>query len=232
MESTRQDTTSLLKDFFTKSFEKSINEQMMFYSYRFEYGKMAEYIHSLVEVPLDHYVDYIISNYDVSYLSAEDIVQFSNFDDCTSRLCSLLKSQGDKGIKHLEAGMLLENDGLERNEAAYVKYGENHLKTALQLGLLQYDSGVYFLSCVGYIINDFSDQIKRDLLCRLILRNKLIKRFLYKITKFGHAAYSEEAGFLKESTMNRRRSNVKKLIEILTSLSDNSAVRKLTEVVF
>lgn len=41
---------------------------------------------------------------------------------------------------------------------AYSKYGENHAKTAMELGLVQRNSGYYFLTALGEAYNDLSEE--------------------------------------------------------------------------
>lgn len=112
---------------------------------------------------------------------------------------------------------MLLDDGVERNDVAYRKYGENHAKTATNLGLLQVNEHTYYLSCIGYIFNELDSNIKTELLIRLILRNKLIKRLLFKVNRDGQALYKKEVSFLRESTINRRKSNIKRILLILSN---------------
>ena len=159
-------------------------------------------------------------------------MQFSDFDDCTVKMCKILKDAGDKGFGHLEIGKLLENDGIERKDGAYIKYGENHSKTATQLGLLNQMSNRYFLSCLGYIFNDLSDENKEKLICRLILRNKHVRRLVYKCYFNEKVSYCDETGFLSQKTMLRRKSNVKKVINILKENKEYDLKEILSKIDF
>ena len=224
--------SEILKGFFSYKFEKDINDKMMYYSYRFEYGSVLSYIYELLNISLMDYVDFIIQNYKVPYLEASDIFQFSNFDDCTKNICRVIKEAGDKGYVALDIGKLLENDGLERKDGAYIKYGENQAKTAVQLGLLNLLSNKFFLSCFGFVFNDLSDEMQSKFINRLILRNKLIQRLIYKSKTNGKAEYSYEAGFLSQSTLLRRKSNVKTIINILSSTKECDLSGILSRIVF
>lgn len=206
---------SLLDTFFSWSFEKEINDKMMYYSYSFEFDLVKKYIDDLLSIPMSDFIDYLIKHYDVSYLEARDVLQFSSFIDCTSGICNALKNAGDKGFSFIEIGRLLENDGIKRKDGAYLKYGENHSKTANELGLLNCVGKKYFLSCIGFVLCDLPDKICESLLNRLLLRNKLIKRLIYKTVTFGSDSYSKEVEFLSQSTRLRRKSNVKQLMLIL-----------------
>ena len=226
------ETHKLLTQFFSKSKENEINNKMMFYSYNFEYDVVLEYVKNLINTPLKEYLFYLLSNYHVPFLEANDVLQYSNFDDCTINICKVFKEAGDKGFSALEAGKLLENDGIERKDGAYTKYGENHCKTATSLGILNCLSNKYFLSCIGFVLNDLNEYEQKLLISRLILRNNLIKRLVYKSLKNGSASYEFETGFLSDSTRNRRKSNVKKLITILQNSDEISLKTILNTIEF
>jgi len=224
------DTYVTLSNFFNKTFEKDINSKMMYYSYEFEYEKIYNYIKGIVDIPLNDFINYILNNYDVFFLEACDVVQFSDFEDCTKNICREIKDAGDKGYKFIDIGKLLLNDGKIRKDGAYIKYGENHAKTAKELGLLTSLSNTYFLSCFGYIFNDISTQDQEKLICRLILRNKLIKRLIYRCQTADVVLYDDEVSFLSLSTINRRKPNIIKLISIIIRNSDSCIIDLVSKI--
>lgn len=211
---------SLIQDFFYQNSEKEINKKMMFKSYVFEYQYVLDYINRLIQIELKDFIYYGIINYDVSYLNSSDVIQFSNLEDATFKVCSVIKENDDLGFGFLEIGKMLENDGIIRKDCAYRKYGENQAKTAECLGLLHSISSTYYLSCIGYIINELDKISKEKLLRRIILRNKLIRRLIYNAYTYKSADYRSEVGFLSETTISRRKSNIKYLIGIINSECD------------
>ncbi len=213
--------TDILDDFFSLKTEKAINDNLLYYSYVLDRGAVAKYISDLISIPISDYVDYLIAHYNVTYLESKDVFQFSCIADFTTNICKKIKEAGDKGFEFLEIGRLLENDGILRKNGAYLKYGENHSKSAAEIGLLFSLSCKYFLSCIGYVFNEMGEKEQADILTRLFLRNKLIKRLIYKWKTTGSASYSYETGFLSESTQTRRRCNVKKIVEYLKENSEH-----------
>lgn len=203
----------VLDDFFSCSFESEINKKMMYRNYEFELSKVLFYVKQLLEIDFDDYIQYIIKNYNVHYLTSEDVLQYSDFTDATINICKTLKMFGDNGYRFLEIGKMLQNDGVIRNDMAYRKYGENHSKTAENIGLLQKIEYTYYLSCLGYVLEYLSNIELNDLIDRLILRNRLVQRLIYRSVTIGESNYSFECGFLKLNTVNRRKSNIKKLIK-------------------
>lgn len=202
-----------LKLFFTRTFENEINEKMMYKNYRIDYLSLVSYINDIITIEYDSFIEYILSNYDVQYLTSDDVLQYSDLKDATTNICLKFKNNGDTGYRFLDIGKMLEDDGIEREDGAYRKYGENHSKTGENIGLLQKIDYTYYLSCIGSVMDLLSEEQQEKLVDRLLLRNKLIRRLIYKCIVYNEASYSYECGFLKQSTVTRRKSNVKRLVE-------------------
>lgn len=212
----------ILFDFFNRNFEKIINEKMMYYSYDFEFELVKNFILTVTNLPLIYFLNYMREHYNVHFLEPKDVIQFSNLNDCTTNICTKIKMNGDTGFNALEIGRMLEDDGVERKSGALVKYGENHAKTATELGLLQCLNNKFFLSCFGYVFNELDEENQINFLIRLILRNKLVWRLIYKAITNGSSNYYSETGFLSESTQLRRKSNVKQLLNFLHKTNDKN----------
>lgn len=226
------ENNDLLKIFFDKKFEKKINEKMLSFSYEFETNVVLEYINSIIEVNLESFVKYILKNIKSISLSSNDIIQFSNFEVCTSKICSVIKKAGDTGFTVLEIGKMLQDDGINRLKGADVKYGENHSKTACQLGLLYKLSNKFFLTCLGYLLNDLDDAKKAKLLNRLVLRNSFIQQLICNAKLNKKVYYAEEAAtVLKQTTIKRRRSNVRILFNILKNNSEVNLDKYLSNII-
>lgn len=224
--------SSVLDVFFSKEFENRINEEMMYYSNVFKFEEVLHYINELIDTPLESFIDYLVKNYKVPYLEPSDVFQFSNLDDSTKKVCLVIKEAGDKGYTALEVGKLLENDGVERDNRAYLKYGENQAKTGNQLGLLTRISNKFFLSCIGFVLNELEYEKQELLIRRLMLRNKLVQRLIYKAIVSGKSDYSYETGFLSDSTRLRRKSNVKTVIIYICSTKEIDLSGLLSKIVF
>lgn len=208
-----------LELFFTIKYEIEINEKMMYKSFKIDYISILNYINDIINIEYDFFIEYIISNYDVQYLTSDDVLQYSDLYDATVKICNKFKNDGDKGYRFVEIGQMLEDDDIQREDGAYRKYGENHSKTGENIGLLQKIDYTYYLSCLGETMNLLNSEQQEKLVDRLLLRNKLVRRLLYKSIKLNNASYEYECGFLKASTMNRRKSNVKKIIVRIASNS-------------
>ena len=140
---------------------------MMYKNYKIDYISILSYINDIISIDYDIFIEYILRNYDVQYLTPDDILQFSDLDDATVNICRVFKEDGDRFI---EIGKMLENDGISRDDGAYRKYGENHSKTGENIGLLQKIDYTYYLSCLGAVLDLLNEEQQEKLIDRLLLR--------------------------------------------------------------
>ena len=221
---------TIVKDFFQKSYEDAINEHLFSRSFNLNKDELFDYVNRVVEVKLLEYCNYVIDYCHIDYLTFQDVVQFSSLDDATTGICQVLTRAHD-GLHNLEVGQALLDDGTVRKEGAYRKYGENHAKTAIELGLVLENSGCYFLTCLGEIYNDLENSVQNELLRRTILRNRFFQKILIK-SQLGPVSIENEMSFFSQSTIIRRLPNVRKLYNImigndpeLLSITKNISVR-------
>lgn len=221
----------IINEFYSRLYENKINQQMLYYNFNFPVNNIISYIDNISEQPIENFLEVIIlCNNDISILP-KDVFQFSNLYNATLRICSLLKTNGDPGVTYVKAGQLLLNDGKQRNKAALTKYGENHLKTAESLGLLQELTHMYFLSCLGFIINELSEEKINKLLVRLLLRNKFIIQ-LYRASQNGMVNMRQFLYMLSNSTYIRRSSNIKSVLKILSTSNEYDFSAFITNIEF
>jgi len=204
------------RDFFLRTYENEINKQMLFYEYDFPTENVLEYLKFVTSTPLEEFVNYLDTNISHELIEAKDVFQFSNINDATFRLSTLLAENGNPGFSYLDIGKLLLNDNKERNDGAYVKYGENHAKTSSALGLSFEMSHITFVSCIGTVSSQLTEEQQNQLLVRLILRNKLIWR-MYSATKLGSLNARSLFYMLSDSTYTRRKTNIISILRILSN---------------
>ncbi len=217
--------------FFKRS--KELEENIKFASANASYDttSLQEYVNAILKVPYKSFLDYIRANdYDICLLSS-DVPQFSSIDSATSKICTLLKSQrSDHGCSFTEIGKLLL-DEKTRSEYALKKYGENHVKIAVDLGLCRKEGSKFYLSALGFIYADLSEDSKHRLLSRLVLRHKLVFRVIHKILNNQFVYITDEIAFLSKSTIERRRGNcilLCKLINLNLELDTTDITEKIS----
>ncbi len=221
---------SIVNEFFEKNYEKKINKNILFY--KFPEEKVFTYVKSVINEPVSNYISFISLANNKDQVYPEDIFQFSSFKDATINLCLKIKDKDNPGLSYLEIGKLLQDDGKERLNTAYIKYGENHAKFADALGIVFRVYSSCYLSGIGYIYTKLSSADQEKLLTRLIIRTKLIMK-LYQTSQNDIVNLRDFLSVLSESTYIRRRSNIKKVLCILynsTEYDFKSFIDKITFV--
>lgn len=200
--------------FYNKSYENEINQKMLYYNYDFPEESVANYIQQIIAIPINILVERDIKADFAEAVMAKDVFQFSSLEDGTDGICRKLKDIANPGVTAIQAGKLLLSDGKKRTDIAYIKYGENHLKTAESLGLLFELTHTYFLSCMGTVYLNIDNDKKQRLITRLLMRNKLIAR-LIKASYCAPVNARQFLYMLSDSTYIRRRSNIKTIFRYL-----------------
>lgn len=209
----------ILDLFFSRTYEVNINQKMLHYNYDFPTEEVEDYVRQILRIPIERFIKHDIETETTEAIVAKDVFQFSSFEAGTERVCRILFEAGNPGVTFVQAGKMLLNDGNQRNDAAYIKYGENHLKTAEALGLLFELAHTYFVGCIGAIYLNLNDEDKRKLLVRLLLRNKFIAR-LIKATAIADVDVRQFLYMLSDTTYIRRRSNIKCILRYLQKSSE------------
>jgi len=200
--------------FFEKQFETGVNESLFYRNYVLEESEIKDYISHLLNEPISTYLDYIVNKSVVTHLSSTSVVQYSSIYDATNKLCTKFAQSGDNGLTFIEIGKMLLDDNIPRKDGAYRKYGENHVKLAIEFGLTQVCYDYFYLTCIGIIYPSLEEQSQKELLRRTILRNNFVQRLL-KLSSEGRCSIAEQLSFLSESTIKRRMSNIKSLFQLI-----------------
>lgn len=151
-------------------------------------------------------------------LTPADIPCFSKLENGTSRLNELLEFY-PAGVTFAEIGYQLMNSV---KPGAKVKYGENHSKLAAMMSLVDISNTrpiVVKPTLWGSFLTRYSFAEKSDVLKKLLLRDKCVKSMLSKAL-VGPVNYRDVVLFLSPSTMTRRGTNVKKLLEFIIKDSE------------
>lgn len=206
----------IIIEFYSGKYEKKINKNSLYYSYNFPEQEVRTYVEKIISEPIERYVAYIKALKEREQVTSKDVFQFSDLSDATVVICEKIKAHNNPGVRYIDVGKILLDDGKVRKDGAYTKYGENHVKTAEAMGLFFELSRTYFLSCLGYVYCDLSDDDRQKLLTRLLLRNRLIIRMM-QASENGNVNAREFLYMLSDSTYLRRKSNIKAVLNILNS---------------
>ena len=208
--------------FFRKEFENEVNINLLENDYVFPAEKVLEYIGIINETDIHTYFKWLDNNFSTTMIDVEDAVQYSSFDDVIRNVSEKMIIAGDVGLSHLQIGKILQDDGKVRKDGAYTKYGENHAKTACYLGYLFSLRKSYYVSAIGYVIDDLSFEDQSKLFARLFVRTNLF-RMVYYLSKSGEVNLRKVFDMLSEKTYIRRRSNIKMLFQKLVEVEPESA---------
>lgn len=146
----------------------------------------------------------------------KDISQFSDFKDAYYSVPFKLSNCGLKDVDYASMGYMLRSEA--RKEVADKKYGENHMKTAAQLGLCSFEKCRANSNSLGSLFVKLSDAEQKALLPKLCLYIPYIQN--YYMSGGGEQSLEELLKILSDSTRIRRRPNVKTIIETINSSID------------
>ena len=157
-------------------------------------------------------IDLLSEDFSPFKIEKADICQFSNFDDCYYRVIDLAIRSGIEGISWDKMGFLLRVK--PRTKVADQKYGENHGKTAVQMGLCQMDNRHHFWpTALGIYCNRLNKDIREELKSKFCLYIPIIQN--YFAGGMDEEMLQSYFSILTESTQKRRRPNINHLIGIV-----------------
>ena len=157
-----------------------------------------------------------------SSITTNNIPQFSSFEVVFDVL-KIVNGSPEENMNWEKLGYYLCPKNAKRG--AKTKYGENHYKLAVQLGLAM-PSKKLALTELGTCINtlDYTDKFKCASL--LSLRIPIIQTALLHAKDNRFDIFDYLKNFLSESTIIRRRSNIKKLLSLIENYSTTEDMKK------
>ncbi len=165
----------------------------------------------LLEVGCQEIIQFIRKSgicFDISY---GDVPQFSNFEDCVYKVPQIIRDCGIDGISYNQMGYMLRTK--PRKEGADTKYGENHSKTAAQMGLCSIVYSRIYASHLGVAFGNLEKENQINLIPKLVLFIPYILNLFASNAKYFDVLNS--VSFLSESTQKRRLTNIWSLINIV-----------------
>ena len=127
------DSCELIELFYNRTYEKFVNKQILDdKNYIVPRQQLINYVNELVNLPFTDFINYIKQNNKKRIIDAADITQFSSFSACEIEICDALIWANNPGCQFVDIGRLFPKYVNSRNDVAYKKYGENHVKTATQ----------------------------------------------------------------------------------------------------
>lgn len=209
-----------LEVFFSRCKEQLYNDKLLDdICYVVPKAELHAYIKQALEIPYDKYIDFLI-NWNLEKITTKDITQNSNFQAAEIDMCKAMLSVDNTGLTYLEIGDMFPELCKTNSEGALRKYGENQVKTSSQLGLTYCYYGKWYLNCIGYIYEELSEENRRKLIARTILRDNLYGTLVRDIV-FDDIVLDNYLVNLSDSTMYRRASGILRILKFALDELDN-----------
>ena len=220
----------LVKNFMNHMYESSWEANIVEGNVDANINDIFDYVKRVNMVPVSDYIDYIYSEIKRQPILAADVFQFSDLGDALFRVCAEVEKVGNPGLNFKHIGKLLLNDGNERTDVAFNKYGENHIKVAEMLGLAFKHNGLFYISSIGVCINRLAPDDRHKIITRLILRNKLISQML--IASKQPLNLESFLYDLSKSTYLRRRTNIRQILGLLSDSEEYDFSYFLNNIIY
>ncbi len=153
----------------------------------------------------------IAEEFKAPVIDKKDIAQFSDFRDAYYQVPYLLKNCGFTDVDYSRMGYMLRHE--KRKDGADKKYGENHIKTAAQLGLCLFKNCRANSNALGNLFVGLSEEDQKSILPKLCLYIPFIQK--YFIEGATDEIVDDMLSVLSESTQIRRRPNVNLIIKTI-----------------
>jgi len=150
-------------------------------------------------------------------IDKKDISQFSDFKDAYFTVPFLLQNCGLTDVDYSKMGYMLREE--KRNEVADKKYGENHIKTASQLGLCRFKKCRANANAFGKLFVKISESDRKNILPKICLYVPYIQN--YFMAGATDETREEILNILSVTTQNRRRANVNTIIQTIKEALEN-----------
>ena len=209
-------TTFSVSDFFSKKIENDSTSMLLSDKLYFSVSAVIDYVVQIQKIAIKEYIQYLAEHPILDAILSKDITQLSSIEDCTSNICKVIRDSGNPGMSLVEIATALHADNnYKDNNVALMKYGENQVKTASQLGLAVYRNDLWYLSAVGYIFPCIDEKSQRKYLALAQLRDPFYSRIILSLVE-KDTILKDFMTILSETTQKRRSSSCMKVLSYFT----------------
>lgn len=217
--------------FFKRIYEIEINQKLQELDYSFPRNEFLIYIKKIINTDVNDFLNWIDKN-PFFTIDSTDMPQISDFNNSFYNVVFKIIKAGDKGLRYVDIGKILQNDNVDRSDIANRKYGENHAKAAEYLGYLYSMKFYYYVSCIGYSLDFLNDDEKAKLFTRLLIRTNLFKA-IYVLSKQNSSInFRSLFDLLSDQTYKRRLGGTKLILFKLQNSKDYDFSEILSKIKF
>lgn len=173
----------------------------------------------IVQRSVDEIIDIVDDDTDLlAITNPSNIPQFSSIE-AVEKILPLVEANAGIECNYTLLGYFFNK---EADIRAQTKYGENHYKTAMLMGLVK-KYKPFDVTPLGRIYMEMSlpSEKRYDIKKKLYLRIPLIRYIMLKARKEPVNVYEIMSDYLADSTVKRRISNIRLMVDSLVGLSDN-----------
>ena len=201
-----------IEDFFSKRFENESTNILLEKPAYFSATMMEDYVYQLMSYSLENYISYLAEHPNKTEITSRDITQLSNIDDCTTNMCRIMLENDNHGLSLTDIATKLHgDDNFKDNAVALTKYGENQVKTACQMGLTVFKNDLWYLTGIGYVMNNLSEKVQAKYYAINLLRDSFYSKIILSLHK-KDTNLRDYMSILSESTQKRRSSRCQKVL--------------------
>ena len=189
-----------------------LNQEICRFIEKKEYNSAEDLVGLLLEISKEDIRDYIRSM-NIQDIAPKNVPQYSSISDGTIGMISYLRKSGNFGPDFDEVGKHFL--GINHNEAAYKKYGENHSKLAELLGVVDIRNEgrrKVYLNDLGIEIEKLNVEEQEDCFDKLACRIPVVQYAIQNDIYDGNEVEILLQHYLAETTAKRRRKNTLDLI--------------------
>lgn len=171
----------------------------------------------LTEASVEQICDFLVCNKEkIRSIAAANIPQFSNLALIPSVL-NIITNAGNDNIDFEYIGDKLK---VSHSQSAKVKYGENHLKLVIQMGLVL--KNPYRVSNLGKIYLLMKDTEQDEMNRKLFMKIPIVQKIIIEATEENTNAMDILKSYLAPKTAIRRKGNVRNLVlNVVKDLPEN-----------
>ena len=140
----------------------------------------------------------------------------------------IISDMGACGINCAQLGFRLKQDP-EATIGANTKFGENHGKAAMILGLAKYERNKFYISVLGEAFCRVDEEKKDSVLTYLFLKVPIIQ-LLLQSAKAGEINAYDYMIDMKESTRTRRGQCLRKILRKLSELENDELKGRINNI--
>lgn len=155
-------------------------------------------------------------------IKSKNISQFSDIKEIDYVV--QIVSDSEEEINYQYVGYMLNKNA---SEGAQIKYGENHLKMAIQMGLVT--EKPYKVSELGKEYLALPEEERNKIKPKLYMRVPLIQKLLLESKEEKIDAMEEMRTYLSEKTAIRRRSNIKTLLSEISKIASVETQKQIMD---